>query len=248
MAPVADVAVCTPVYRAHAAPNLTTLAASLPAALGALEGELVVALNGITAAEARVPATARAVDLGVNRGVAPGWNAAARAASAEVVCFANDDVVLGPRALEVLVRALRDRPDAGIVGPVGTRWDVAAGEHRAHVDLTGRAEGDVAPCEVVSGFLFACRRETWEAVGGFDEAYAPLSWEEVDFCTAVRARGLRCLAVAGVGYEHEWGISAPQRPWRRIRWDHRTELLWAVHRRNRRRFLRKWAAAPPTTL
>jgi GT2 family glycosyltransferase len=244
----ADVAVCVPVYRAHAAPNLATLAASLPAALGGLRGEVVVALNGITAAAALVPAGAATVDLEVNRGVAPGWNAAAAAASAEVLCFANDDVVLGPGALELLVRTLRERPDAGVVGPVGTRWDVAAGEHRAEVDLGGLAPGEVAPCEVVSGFLFACRRSTWEAVGGFDEAYAPLSWEEVDFCTAVRARGLRCLAVAGVGVEHEWGISAPQRPWRRIRWGHRTELLWAIHRRNRRRFLRKWSASPPATL
>ena len=245
---MSDVAVCVPVYRAHPAPNLATLAASLPAALGGLEGELVVALNGIAAADALVPPGATTIDLEVNRGVAPGWNAAARAAAADVVCFANDDVVLGPGALEVLVRALRERPDAGVVGPVGTRWDVAAGEHRAYVDLAGRAAGEAEPCEVVSGFLFACRRTTWEAVGGFDEAYAPLSWEEVDFCTAVRAHGLRCLAVAGVEVEHEWGISAPQRPWRRIRWDHRTELIWAIHRRNRRRFARKWAASPPTTL
>ena len=118
--------VCVPVYRAHEPPNLATLAASLPAALGGLTGELVVALNGITAAEAGVPADARSVDLGINRGVAPGWNAAAGAASAPVLVFANDDVVPGPGSLKVLHDALVGRDDG--VSP-RLRLD-AVGRHR----------------------------------------------------------------------------------------------------------------------
>ncbi len=240
-----DVSVCVPVYREHAAPNLRTLGAALPAALGAMSGELVVALNGIAPDAAEVPDGARTVDLGVNRGVAPGWNAAAAAARGDALCFANDDVELGPRAVEVLVRALRAHPDAGVVGPVGTRWDIPAGEHRSWLDLTGRPEGDVEPCEVVSGFLFACRRDVYDRLGGFDEFYAPLSWEEVDFCTAARVAGLRCYAVAGVEVAHEFGVSRPTAPWKRYRWDGRSQAVWSIHRRNRRHFLRKWAALAP---
>jgi GT2 family glycosyltransferase len=102
----------------------------------------------------------------------------------------------------------------------------------------------MSECEVVSGFLFACRRETWEAVGGFDERYAPASWEEVDFCTAVRATGSRCYALAGVSCGHEWGVSRRQMPWARARWDGRSETWRSIHRRNRRHFLAKWADAP----
>ncbi len=240
-----DVSVCTPVYRAHDAPNLGSLAASMPAALDGLDGELIVALNGISATAAGAPTDARTVDLGINRGVSPGWNAAAGAATGDVLCFANDDVELGPGALRLLVEALRDHPDAGVVGPVGTRWDIPGGRHLEWVDLDGRAPGSVAPCEVVSGFLFACRRETYDAVGGFDEYYAPFSWEEVDFCTAVRARGLQCYAVAGVDQEHEFGVSSPAPPWRRARWDGRSQSIWWIHRRNRRHFLRKWRQAAP---
>jgi GT2 family glycosyltransferase len=248
-----DVSVCVPVYRSHGSPNLATLAAGMPAALGDLRGELVVALNGISAREAGVPASAdtgadepgtmavRTVDLGVNRGVSPGWNAAAAAAHGDILVFCNDDVLLGARSLELLGRALRERPEAGVVGPVGTRWDLERAEHRSWLDLSGRPEGDVEACEVVSGFLFATRRETWEAAGRFDEAYAPASWEEVDFCTAVRTRlGLRCYAVAGVEHEHEFGISRPAPPWRRVRFDGRSETLRSIHRRNRRRFRAKW--------
>ena len=238
-----DLSICVPVYRRHDAPNLATLAAALPAALDGLEAELVVALNGIDAETAGVPPGAVTVDLKLNRGVSPGWNAAAAAARTELLCFCNDDLLPGPGSLALLERTLRDRDDAGVVGPVGARWDIRHGRHLEFVDVSGRARGEVAPCEAVSGFMFACRRRTWEEVGRFDERYAPFSWEEVDFCTAVRAAGLRCYAVAGVEHEHEFGVSTPQPPWRRIQWDGRSESIWRVHRRNRRLFLRKWSQA-----
>jgi GT2 family glycosyltransferase len=232
-----DLSVCVPVYRAHEAPNLATLAAALPAALGARSGELVVTLNGIGAEQAGVPASARTVALPENRGVAPGWNAAARAAAGDVLVFANDDVVPGAEALERLASALEQLPEAGVVGPVGARWNRGTWRHEATVEP---AEG-AAACDAVSGFLFATRRSTWDAVGGFDESYAPASWEEIDFNMAVQALGLRSYAVAGVDAPHEWGISARQAPWKTVRWGGRRELLWSIHRRNRRHFLSKWA-------
>jgi GT2 family glycosyltransferase len=240
---VPDLSICVPVYRRHAAPNLGTLAAALPAALDGASAELVVALNGIDAESAGVPPGAVTVELDVNRGVAPGWNAAAAAARAEVLCFCNDDLVPSPSSISLLERALREHHDAGVVGPLGARWDISAGRHLDFVSLDGLSSGDVTPCEAVAGFMFACRRDTWEDVGGFDERYAPFSWEEIDFCTAVRSRGLRCYAVAGVEHEHEFGVSAHRAPWRRIRWDGRSESIWRIHRRNKRLFLRKWSQA-----
>ena len=94
----------------------------------------------------------------------------------------------------------------------------------------------------MSGFLFAVRRSVYDAVGGFDEAYAPASWEEIDFNMAVQAQGLKSYAVAGVEAPHEWGISAKAPPWRAVRWGGRRELLWSIHRRNRRHFLGKWSS------
>jgi hypothetical protein len=66
-------------------------------------------------------------------------------------------------------------PHVGVVGPLGSRWDIAAGEHLDWV--RPREPSEALVCDVVSGLLFACFRETWEAAGGFDEAYAPASWE-----------------------------------------------------------------------
>jgi len=234
------VSVCVPVYRAHAEPNLSTLAASMEQALDGLRGELVIALNGISAADAGVPPAALVVDLGLNRGVSPGWNAAAAAATGAVLVFANDDVVLGARSLRLLHDALSAHAEAGVVGPVGTRWDLSVPKHLEWVDLSGREPGELEACEVISGFLFATRSEVLETVGGFDEAYAPCSYEEVDFCTDVRMRlGLQCYAVAGVKTEHEYGISVAS-PWKRIRHNGRSELLRSIHVRNERHFKSKW--------
>jgi GT2 family glycosyltransferase len=237
-----DISVCVPVYRAHPEPNLTTLASDLPAALDGLGGELVVALNGISPEAAGAPAGTELVPLPVNRGVAPGWNAAAGRARGATLCFANDDVRLGPGSLRLLHEALRDRPEAGAVGPVGTRWDVPRAKHLSWVNLDGLGPGEVRECDVVSGFLFATRRETLDAAGGFDEAYAPFSYEEADYCTAVRLDlGLRCYAVAGVSHEHAFEVSGAWRPLRRIAFDGRKERVWSIDRRNRRHFLEKWS-------
>jgi O-antigen biosynthesis protein len=234
------VSVCVPVYKSHTEPNLETLAAGMPDALEGLEGELVVALNGISPQAARAPRWASMVDLGENRGVSPGWNAAAAAARGAVLVFCNDDVVLGPGSLRVLHDVLVAHEEAGVVGPDGTIWDLTVPKHLERLDLSGRPAGSLESCEVISGYLFAMRASVWEALGGFDEGYAPCSWEDVDLCTDARLRlGLRCYAVAGVEVEHEYGISV-RSPWKRIRHNGRKELLRSIHVRNERRFRDKW--------
>jgi GT2 family glycosyltransferase len=238
------ISVCVAVHRVHDRPNIAAIGESLAAALDGGEGELVVALNGVQAPAAGVPDTASCVDLSVNRGVAPAWNAAAGAARGDVLVFCNDDVELGEHSLAQLADALRERGDAGVVGPVGSNWNIAAGKHVDWVRAGGSAGERAAECDVVSGFLFACRRECFDEVGGFDEFYAPASWEEVDFCTAVRAAGRRCYAVAGVTCRHEWGVSRRQPPWARAHWDGRSETWRSIHRRNRAHFLSKWGDHP----
>jgi GT2 family glycosyltransferase len=237
-----DISVCVPVYRAHAEPNIATVGSSMERALDGLAGELVVALNGISAKQAGLPEWATVVDLGVNRGVAPGWNAAAAASRGAVLVFANDDLSFGPRSLAMLRTALLERPEAGIVSPAGARWDLRVPKHLELVDLEDLAPGEVRECDAVGGFLFALRREVFAAAGGFDEAYAPCSMEEIDLCTTITHRlGLKCYAVAGVEVEHEYGISVAN-PWKRIRHNGRSELLRSIHVRNVRHYRRKWRA------
>jgi GT2 family glycosyltransferase len=204
-------------------------------ALAGEDGELVVALNGLDPAVA--PEGARVVRFATNRGVAPGWNAAARAASGELLAFGNDDLVLGPGSLRRLAEVLRTVPAAGVVGieAVDTGM-VPLGPMERERPVEG-----LAPCEAIRGPLFALRREVFEAVSGFDEAYAPCLWEEIDICLAVRAAGLRCFVAEEVKLEHRWGISARRSwPWARVAFDGRSESLRSIRRRNRRRLAEKW--------
>jgi hypothetical protein len=236
-----DISICVAVYKRHDPPNLNSLAASMTEALGSLRGELVVALNGVTAEEAGVPSDATIVAFEVNRGVPVAWNAAASLARAPVLCIVNDDVVLGPCSLALLHGALEREPTAGVVGPVGTHWDIARARHLSYLSLEGLAPGDLRECEVLSGFLIATPKRVFDSVGGFEEAYSPCGFEEVDYCTSVRLRkGLRCFAVAGVNFRHEFAISAA-RSWRRVHFDGRRESLGSIARRNRLHFLTKWS-------
>src|SRR4051794_8594340 len=217
-----DVSVCVPAYKPHDEPNLATLADDLPAALAGVDGELVVVLNGISAEEARAPRDVVLVEQRVNRGVPAGWNLGAAAARGDVLVFANDDLELGPGSLRVLAEALAAHPEAGVAGPVGARWDVQSGQHIDFVSHDGLGRGEVREVDAVSGFLFATPRSVFEEIGGFDEAYTPASFEEVDYCTAVRLQlGLKAYIVGGVEHGHEWGISAKAKPWRRVSFDGR---------------------------
>jgi GT2 family glycosyltransferase len=239
-APAPDLSLCVAVYRDEPGRNLGTLHASLAAAADGLSTELVVVVNGPGAAGVPIPDDAVTVTYPVNRGVTTAWNAAARRARGRVLCFVNDDVVLGPGSLRRLWQALTDRPDAGVVGPVGTDWDVYEPKHLSYVSMDGLAPGDLRECNVVSGFLWATRRETYLAADGLDEAYTPCGMEEVDYCTTVRLTlGMRCYAVAGVEFEHEFGISA-QSPRAKLSYNAREERLRSITIRNRDYFRAKW--------
>jgi GT2 family glycosyltransferase len=239
---VTDVSVCVAVYRERPAPNAGSLAGDLPRALDGLDGELRVALNGISPAAAGVPDDVVAARFDVNRGVSVAWNAAAAGATGEVLCFCNDDLRLGRGAVKRLCDALAAQPDAGIVSPVGAGWDMSRLRYGAWIHPDG---DDVVACDVVAGFLFALRRDTFQAVGGFDEAYSPAGLEEVDLSTAVREKlGLRTYAVGGVEHDHEYGISAA-RPWQRLEFDGRSETIAAIQHRNKRHFAAKWDVPMP---
>ena len=238
-----DIGVCVPIWRAHATPNISDLAASLPRAVNGLSAELVVVLNGVRPSDVPFPDWARVAHLHENHGVPIGWNRAAAAARASVLCFTNDDVVFGPGSLRRLWQVVMERPEAGIVGPVGTHWDLEAARHLGYVPMDGMAPGDLAECDVLSGFLLCLRREVFDAAGGFDEALTPCGFEEVDLCTTVRRQlGLQCLAVAGVEVQHEFGISA-RRGWSRVRYLGKSESLRSIARRNRRYFISKWSGS-----
>jgi GT2 family glycosyltransferase len=63
-------------------------------------------------------------------------------------------------------------------------------------------------------------RDAWRSVGGFDEGFYPLWFEDVDFCYRLRERGYRILYIPEAEARHIGGHSAA-----RLGWDSR-QVFW----------------------
>lgn len=64
-----------------------------------------------------------------------------------------------------------------------------------------------AEVEQPAGACLLVKRGAWEAVGGLDEEFFPLWFEDVDFCRRLRARGGRILYEPGARFRHAGGHS-----------------------------------------
>ena len=56
------------------------------------------------------------------------------------------------------------------------------------------------------------RRAVWQELGGLDERFSPLWFEDVDFCRRIRERGLRLYYIPEAVAKHTGGHSVPQLP------------------------------------
>jgi GT2 family glycosyltransferase len=165
-------------------------------------------------------------------------NLGALHASGDMLVFANDDLqIITPQWLEGMV-ALAEQPDVGLVGAF-LRFEDGSVQHAGHIyfdGLAGHAHfksdpssgyfGDLVVDHEASGAtaaLVACRRSVWREVGGFCLGL-PDSFNDVDFCLKIRARGYRIVIAMGVEAWHfesktrdpsvqEWEVSFLQDRW-----------------------------------
>jgi len=167
----------------------------------------------------------------VNVGVSRAWNMGAAMAEGEALCFLNDDVAVGPGAMEGLLDVLA-RDGVGQVGPKGARWKGA--EHDCFV-----GEQTIEEADAISGFLFLIRAGLFRELGGFDVNYSPAGFEEIDMSCAIRRAGYRCLVVPGldVKHYHQHGVSAYRSD---IQYLGHTIDTVTLHERNKAYFMKKW--------
>jgi GT2 family glycosyltransferase len=170
----------------------------------------------IVADDASGDATARVVrDIGgvvrlyraeKNIGFVRNCNAAAGEARGSILVFLNNDTLPLPGWLDELVACLRDDPRRGLAGSKllnrdgtlqeaggiiwedGSAWNFGRGK-----DPAGPSYNYVQDADYVSGAAIAVSAELWRTLGGFDTAYAPAYYEDVDLAFRVRAAGLRTV-------------------------------------------------------
>jgi GT2 family glycosyltransferase len=97
---------------------------------------------------------------------------------------------------------MRHAPEAVLdeAAPAHCPADVAAGAEAAHL----RAVRAVA---AVTGACLMLRREVFEAVGGLPAGTLCVSWNDIDLCLRLRARGLRVLCTPFARLTHLEGVS-----------------------------------------
>ena len=179
----------------------------------------------------------RLVPLPRNVGFAAGVNEAARHATGQWLLILNPDIEARTGAIDALLAAAAaderigaaggrligedDRPQDGFnvrrfptVGALLVDLlllDVAWPENPAtrrylarDVDIDGVAVADVdqpaAACLLV-------RRAAFDEVGGFDAAFFPAWFEDVDFCRRLRARDWRIVIVSEARFTHCGGVA-----------------------------------------
>lgn len=127
---------------------------------------------------------------GARNGIAATWNRLVRhVADAQTIILVNDDVEVVSDWSDVLVYSVEENLEVGAVGlPCLTGvLKPAAPEPRVDYVEAKLLDGGGTLLSA-GGACFAFRRESWEAVGGFDERYF-VFYEEVDFSVALRQHG-----------------------------------------------------------
>ena len=141
-----------------------------------------------------------------NEGFLKAVNQGVAAAYGELVLLLNNDAVLRAGSLAAACETLTADASVGAVGGrivlLNGRLQEAGSIVWQDGSCLGYARNQPADCgesmfvrdvDYCSGAFLLFRRATFDALGGFDDAFAPAYYEEVDFCLRLWQNGLRVV-------------------------------------------------------
>lgn len=213
-----------------------------------------------TVAEARnADPAADVVRNPTNIGFAAAANQGARLASGSILLFLNPDAIAQPGALNALANALKQDGFGAVGGALSHNCgEVDRGfcVRRFPTTLSMAAEilllNRVWPSNPVNrryrcldldytkaqevdqpaGACLAVRRDVWASVGGFDEKFFPVWFEDVDFCHRVRAHRWQIAYCPSARFLHSGGHSVNRLEIddRQIFWYRNLLRYWRKHK------------------
>ena len=155
-----------------------------------------------------------------NLGSTAGFNAGflyALAAGADYAFLINNDTILDPDALDILVDAC-ENPEVGIASPLifyagapEKIWSAGAMLSRLTLDLIGnhgRGEkfGKITRRDFLTGCAMLVKREVLEPVGVMDRDFF-LYYEDMDYCFRVRKEGYHLIVAPKARMWHKVSLS-----------------------------------------
>ena len=180
-----------------------------------------------------------------NLGFLLSCNQAARAAKGRYIHMLNNDTELRPGAIDALAELLDDRPDIGMTGSKlifpdgrlqeagGIMWTDATGWNYGRGENPDRPEYNYArEVDYISGASIMVRRDLFERLGGFDEAFVPAYYEDTDLAFRIRALGHKVVYEPRSVVVHHEGVS------------HGTDLTSGIKAQqviNQGRMMERWA-------
>jgi N-acetylglucosaminyl-diphospho-decaprenol L-rhamnosyltransferase len=245
----------------ESAEDLAACLATLPAAAGPHELEVVVVDNASRDGSAEIARRlgVKVLENPANLGLSRAIDLGAAATDAPWLLLVNPDTRLAPGALARLLATAAADPTIGCVGPhlrnsdgseyptgrrfpsilvgalhaaLGTVWPGNPATRHYHMADLDRSR----PVQVdwVSGACMLLRREAYEAAGRFDAGYF-MYFEEMDFCLRLARAGWRVVYDPGAEVTHILGGSTRSAPYRKV-WNH--------HRSALRFYCRRYARDP----
>lgn len=167
--------------------------------------EVIVVLNephqDLATRVGREVSGARIFTFRTNLGFGGAVNYGVSQSRAPNVVLLNDDALVMPNWLEELVATLGRRPNCEVVGCTYLHADGTLQEAGSVVWSSGRtaavgdreADSSFAGYErrvdYCSGGALLVTRSAWDRVGGFDEAFYPAYYEDLDLCLRIAATG-----------------------------------------------------------
>ena len=163
-----------------------------------------------------------------NRGASTGRNQALEVIRGETVVFMDNDVYVGdPDWLVKLSGVLKSDEGIGIVGPkLVFAWDPGTIQFAGGgVSRSGRVQfiGRGQPADdtrynqerEVQFIISACTmfpRKLVDEIGGMDEAFNPVQYEDIDFCYRAREAGYRAVYSPAVTMLHDESATTTGEP------------------------------------
>jgi GT2 family glycosyltransferase/SAM-dependent methyltransferase/glycosyltransferase involved in cell wall biosynthesis len=156
-----------------------------------------------------------------NLGYLRSVNRGAAQARGRYIVPLNNDTEVQPGWLEALVERAEEAADVGVVAPMllypdgtlqeagaiifsdATGWNYGRGQDPAHHRFNFVREIDYG-----SGACLLVRADLWHELGGYDELFEPMYYEDADLCFAARERGYRVLYEPGAKVVHAEGSTA----------------------------------------
>jgi GT2 family glycosyltransferase len=239
-----SVSVIVPSYQGEK--RLVQLLEALSRQVATCDWEVVVVLDGSTDSSEQIlndwmnRLPLRFIPRKHNLGRSATLNEGFAAASKQVLVRCDDDLVPAPNYIQLFSDLLTENPAIGVVGlyknnfPV-TRYSKAYGEI---VDRRFASEAYATPASGQWHFWAgncAVTRETFDAIGNYDEAFREYGWEDVDWGYRLAKAGHSVLLEPRLETTHNVAAVTTAGRCERARWSGRASV----------RFNKKHAYVPP---